>query len=323
MPAPAMSTLETEPDTLVEATNRSLQAAANRHWVDSAMAHQAALSLMTAFTRTATLVEMLGWSSDCIKSALAPSRKAFAESVFMKRCQQWPRGYPGDFETIEYLAGAVNRSDPESIGWYFEQILLQSPATRQHRNKLNRQTVEIVNGIKRRPDARIFSLACGGCLDWIPVLPDLVGFAGEIVLNDCEPAALELAESRFSAVTRRYRLVPGNILRVARHLADLSGFDLTIAGGLFDYLSDRAVVSLLRTIHGRLLAPNGVQLFTNMAEGNPWRTLMQYGSDWPIIERSEALIRGLCAEAGIGASEVEMTRDGTGLALLVRVVRGA
>jgi hypothetical protein len=26
----------------------------------------------------------------------------------MRRCQEWPRGYPGDFETIEYLTAGAN-----------------------------------------------------------------------------------------------------------------------------------------------------------------------------------------------------------------------
>ena len=36
-------------------------------------------------------------------------------------------------------------------------------------------------------------------------------FAGEIVLNDHEPAALELAEYRLRPVTTQYRLAPGSL----------------------------------------------------------------------------------------------------------------
>ncbi len=229
--------------------------------------------------------------------------------------------YAGDFETIEYLAGAVNRSKPATIAWHFEQILLESPVTQQHRNKLNRQTSEILSALERRSSARIFSLACGGCLDWIPAFSALQGFTGEILLNDHDPAALQLSASRFAAVTPRYRLAPGNILRVARRLTEAHEFDLAIAGGLFDYLPDRAIVSLLGAIYRRL-APGGALLFTNMARGNPWRPLMEYGSDWRIIERSEDQIHRLCSEAGVQASEVGIARDATGLALLVRVARG-
>jgi len=52
---------------------------------------------------------------------------------------------------------------------------------------------------------------------------------GEIVLNDCEPAALQLAEQRLRPATTRYRLAPGNVLRVAKRLAHGPRFDLVVA----------------------------------------------------------------------------------------------
>jgi hypothetical protein len=68
------------------------------------------------------------------------------------------------------------------------------------------------------------------------------------VLKNCEPAALELATSRFAAGTQRFCLAPGNILRVASRFVKDPEFDRVIAGGLFDCLSDQALVSLLRTV---------------------------------------------------------------------------
>lgn len=126
-------------EALADDANQSLQAAADRYWPDTPTAREAACELLTKFTRAVTRIETLVWASDRIKNALAPCRRIFAESVFMKRCQVWPRGYAGDFETIEYLAGAVNGSKPGTIAWHFEQILLESPVTQQHRNKLTCQ----------------------------------------------------------------------------------------------------------------------------------------------------------------------------------------
>jgi hypothetical protein len=165
----------------------------------------------------------------------------------------------------------------------------------------------------------VLSIASGGCLDWVPVLPCLANFTGEIVLNDSEPAALELAAQRLSSVTSQYRLVPGNVIRVAKHLADRSRFDLVVAGGLFDYLSHRAMTLLLRVIFHDLLSPGGILLFTNIAEGNPWRALMEYDSNWTLIERSEARILEICREAGIAASSISVARETTGLTLITTV----
>jgi SAM-dependent methyltransferase len=267
------------------------------------------------------VLEARGWSPERIKERLGPSRRVFAMSWFMQRCQEWPRGYAGDFETIEYMVSGANQSFTGTLGWHIENILLESPVVQQHRNKLKRQSLEIAKTVMRSRTARLLSIGCGGCMDWVPILPDLKTFAGEIVLNDHEPAALELAEYRLRPVTTQYRLAPGNVIRISKRLAGGDCFDLVLAGGLFDYLSDRATVCLVRTIFQDLLAPGGVLLFTNMAEGNPWRLLMEYGSDWSLIERSEYRILDICRQAGIPRSSISLTREAAQLTVITRVVR--
>ena len=299
--------------------NRSLQAAGSRFWTECLAGRQVALRLLRLFIETAMTLESRGWPADRIRECLAPSRQIFATSSFMRRCQEWPRGYQGDFETVEYLAAGINKSVPGTLGWQFEEILLHSPVVQQHRNKLLHQSVEIDRVLTRSKMARFLSIACGGCLDWMPLLPRLSHFAGDIVLNDCDAAALQLAEERMRSASTRYCLAPGNIIRLTKHLIGGSRFDLVIAGGLFDYLSDRAIVVLLREVSQGLLAPGGKFLFTNIAAGNPWRPLMEYGSNWRLIERSERRILEICGEAGIGERSISMTREPTGLTLITAV----
>jgi SAM-dependent methyltransferase len=302
-------------------TNCMVQEADDHFWVDRVAGRQVARRVLQRFVEVAGVLEARGWSRELIKGGLQPSRQVFATSPFMQRCQEWPRGYAGDFETIEYLVAGVNRSVPETLGWHIECLLLESPVVQQHRNKLLCQSQEIAGAVTRSRSARVLSIGCGGCLDWIPILPQLNSFAGEIVLNDTEPAALELADQRLRSATTHYRLAPGNVIRIAKRLADCPGFDLVLAGGLFDYLSHRATVSVLRVIYQDLLTPGGVLLFTNIAEGNPWRLLMEYGSDWLLIERSESHIFEICSEAGMPSSAVSVKREDTGLTLITRVVR--
>jgi extracellular factor (EF) 3-hydroxypalmitic acid methyl ester biosynthesis protein len=314
-------TSNTNKTALVWRNNRDFQAAGSRYWGDNSEGRVEALRLMKQFGDTVKELERLGWSIERIHAELAPSREIFATSSFMRRCQRWPRGYAGDFETIEYLASGVNSSVPGCIGWHFEEIILHSSIAQQHRNKLEHQAKEIVHALLQSRYARILSVACGGCLDWVPALPFLQTFAGEIVLNDFEPAALALAESRLRPATRQVRLEPGNVLRASKRLSCYPAFNLVIAGGLFDYLSDKSITFLLRSVHEDLLAPGGILLFTNLAEGNPWRTLMGYGSNWSLNERTERRIRELCLDAGIPASALFVRREAAGLAVLTTVVK--
>jgi SAM-dependent methyltransferase len=302
-------------------TNRSLQDAVRHFSRYDEAGRSVALGVLKEFAATVLRLESCAWSDERIRELLEPSREVFATSCFMRRCQKWPRGYAGDFETIEYLTAGENESPRGTLGWHIEQLLLESSIVQHDRNKLRLQSLEISRAVTGVEEARVLSIACGGCLDYVPILPLLSNFAGEIVLNDCEPAALQLAERRLRSATTRYRVAPGNVIRVARHLADSRHFDLVVAGGLFDYLPAKAMIWLLRVIFHDLLKPGGILLFTNIAEGNPWRPLMKYGSNWTLIERSEVEIIEICRDAGIANSSISMAREDTGLTLITRVVR--
>ena len=309
-----------EAQTSVSQTNHELKSAAiGRFWKHTVGGQLVALRLFSQFAETVSKLERWGWSVDRIRAELAPCREIFATSPFMRRCQQWQRGHAGDFETIDYLTAGVNQCAPGSVGWHFEEILLNSPIARQHRNRLQHQSQEIAHAVRRNRTARILSIACGGCLDWLPVLPLLDKFAGKIVLNDCDPGALALATERLQPVAGQIQLAAGDILRLAKRLGNGGRFDLVVAGGLFDYLSDTAAIFLLNAIRQYLLASGGVLFFTNIAKGNPWRTLMEHGSNWNLIERTEKQIRELCRDAGISQSAVSLERDSTELTILTRV----
>ncbi len=64
-------------------------------------------------------------SRDEIISKLAGIRQIHRESPFFVRTQDWPRGYAGDFETIEYIIQGVNQAPKSTMGYYLESIILQ------------------------------------------------------------------------------------------------------------------------------------------------------------------------------------------------------
>ena len=80
-----------------------------------------------------------------------PVRRIHARSPFVARLQQWPRGYPGDFETVEYLCSV-----------------------------------------------------CGSCPDLRSIADHLPPLAGEIWLNDGDPAVLEFSATALRSVRERW-----------------------------------------------------------------------------------------------------------------------
>ena len=97
-------------------------------------------------------------------------------------------------------------------------------------------------------------------------------------------------------------------------------FDLVLAGGLFDYLPDEHAAYLIKHAWS-LLDAGGVFFLTNIARGNPYRPLIEYFGDWFLIERSEDDVMRLCQAAGIPRDAVSITREETGLTLLIEIQR--
>ena len=75
----------------------------------------------------------------------------------------------------------------------------------------------------------------------------------------------------FEPIADRCHFVRGFVPRVLRRVRDLGPFDLILAGGLFDYLTDRFITRTLAEAWDTLLAPGGRIVFTNIATGNPYR----------------------------------------------------
>jgi extracellular factor (EF) 3-hydroxypalmitic acid methyl ester biosynthesis protein len=257
-----------------------------------------------------------------VNSALAEVRAACLGAPFVRWAQEWPRGYPGDFEMIERIVSQSNQAAAGTFGWYLEGMMLNSPITQQHRNKLAHQSGLIVAALAAaRPGAaRILMIAAGGAADLRQVPASLVGPDDRFVLNDVDPAALTLAGDLLGPLRAQCQMEPGNIFKQIDRLAGLGPYDLVLAGGLFDYLPDRPAARLVEAVLTRLCRPGGRFYFSNIATGNPFAGMMKHLADWSLIERDEAALRDLVRGAGKGRTdEISVRREGTGLTLLTEV----
>lgn len=249
-----------------------------------------------------------------IVSALEPARRVHGESPFVHRLQAWPRGYAGDFETIEYLVGGTNLAPRGTRAWWAEQVALSSPIAVQHRCKVRQQAEEIRRVCAATPGARVLVLACGGGRDLQVLIDQAARLDGaHLTLVDQDADAVTLASDRGRLLGATVTPVCLDVLRGLRRAE--GPFHLVLAGGLFDYLTDQTIVLVLRLAR-RKLAPDGAVFFTNIAEGNPYRPWLEYLGDWQLIERTPQRLSALAAEAGLARVRVEP--DGTTLSLLVR-----
>jgi SAM-dependent methyltransferase len=280
------------------------------------------LALMHAMCAGILECEAAGVARAQIVDALQDVRAIHARSPFVKRLQEWPRGYPGDFETVEYICNAINRAPVGTLAHTCESYALTRSVAQQHRNKIQHQSAQILRAMLLKPGrSRVLSIACGSCADVQRILPFIQNVVGELYLNDADPSALDYSRSILAPIAHACRFLQGNALRVAKRLEREATFDLVVAGGLFDYLPAKHATYLIETIYHRLLSPDGSLFFTNIASGNPYRPLIEYFGDWFLIERTDDDIRDYCRVAAIPTENVKIARDETGLAHLIEVTR--
>jgi SAM-dependent methyltransferase len=258
--------------------------------------------------------EDAGVGRDALRAAVARAREIHASSEFIKRLQDWPRGYPGDFETIEWLWRGENRAPAGTLAHAFESYALTAPIAQQHRNKVALQSVCLRQAMQASEPCRVLSIGCGSNPD-LRSIADQTASTATFVLCDADRNALDLSRRELFSLGERCKYIRGMVPRVLRQVRAHGPFNVILAGGLFDYLSDRFIVRTLHESWRHLLAPRGRILFTNIGRGNPFRVWLEYLASWRLIERSEEDLIRLCRDAEIPV-EPTLTRDATGLAIV-------
>lgn len=296
-----------------------------RHAHDAEAVHRASIlcgRMMQALDDCARA----GCTAADIAAVVGPARNVYAASPFARRLQEWPRGYPGDFETVEYILAGRNLAEPGTLAFGIEHVALASPIAQQHRNKVRAQADAILNVATARQHhargARVLVLASGGAADVRMIEVQLVECGAHVVLVDQDAGALAFARDRLPRLAPRLTTVCRNVIRGLVAVRAHGPFDLVVAGGLFDYLPDEVIVRVLEQARERLLAPGGRVLFTNIAVGNPYRLWIESLASWHLIHRGADDVRQLCVGAGYAPSDVSVTSDPTGLALIARCAAG-
>jgi extracellular factor (EF) 3-hydroxypalmitic acid methyl ester biosynthesis protein len=291
---------------------------------DELSGYHKVVSLLHDLCLSIRLAEEAGHSRSEIEVVLEPVWGLHSQSPFVRRTQTWPRGYPGDFETIEYLCEGTNGARPGTVGYFIEQAALTSSITQQHRNKVAWQASKVLETcLDSREEPRILSIACGGSRDMRSIQSLLKAKPVQLLLNDMDEDALSHSVTKLSHLAGKLQPVRGNVFSAVRTLRVRGPFDLIVAGGLFDYLSDRQIVWLLDKL-ARCLKVGGRLCFTNIALRNPFREWMDYFTHWKLIERSEANFIALVRKIDPNISmEMTIDRDQTGLTHLVELTRVA
>lgn len=223
---------------------------------------------------------------------------ATAERFYSK-----PRGYAGDFMTIELIY--QNRPDgSQRIGPLMDYFFLETPAAKAVRNRRGLLAREIGRTCESRASGpvRICTLACGPAAEVFDVLASRPwGERLQATLVDIDAQALEFVRNKATqmGLLDRLRLVEGNLVYLAagrQKIPDLAPQDLVYSIGLIDYFNDKWVVHLLDYIHS-LLRPGGRVILGNFHSANSTKAFMDHVLDWKLVHRTEEDMHRLFARS--------------------------
>lgn len=241
------------------------------------------------------------------------------QSLIMKRALEKPRGYPGDYETLEYVYN--NKPVSEKIGYFFEKGFLESElcvAVRNRKDKMAQILKEFLNELSK---ANVLNLACGSCKE-IKDIAQSSSFNSRVkfVCVDHDEMALGYAQKGLNDINATF--VKEDIVRaVISGTKDLfKDKSLIYSIGLIDYLPDRILKKLIQLCYEGL-EPGGRLIVSHKDRGKYIPIREDWLTDWKFVPRDEEKIINLVIEAGVPKENIELAREDSKIILFLIITK--
>ena len=244
----------------------------------------------------------------------------FMLSRFTDRAFSKPRGYAGDYATIEMIyqdtAAGDGRLGPLIDRWTLE--LPAAQAVKNRRSLLAKAIRDVAASWPAAEPIRVTSLASGPAREFFDVLtaPDAPNVIATCVDIDHEALAYASGIAQQVGLIGHFTFAQDNVVRLTQgrgHTA-LGPQALIYSVGLTDYLQDSFVVNLIDWAHEMLL-PGGTLIVGNVVPSNPTRAFMDHILEWVLIHRSEEELRDLFARSRFGCAPLTFRTEPSGVDL--------
>jgi len=261
----------------------------------------------------------------------AAGGKWFYRSEMMDKGFRKYRGYPGDFEMMEFVYNnKIVTTD--KLAAYFERGFLDNPyaiAVRGRKNKM----VEILKRFVSSSEANrlnIMNVACGPCREIRELFSQRFNFNSRInyLCVDFEKEALDFSRKALINISSKVkaRFVRENIMNLIRrpqlYQKRFGKYDLVYSIGLGDYLSDSIVKKLMKFCW-YFLKPGGQMVFAHKIEDkDPLAPLdPDWFCDWEFVPRSESDVDNLIHSAGLVDFSIAKEWEESGRILFIRIIK--
>jgi hypothetical protein len=247
----------------------------------------------------------------------------FLRSRFLQRCRAKPRGYAGDYLTIQMMYEAAASTSDDVFGRAADAWAMAQPCPRAVRNR--RALVgDLIRLLRAQFDGEklsVVSLGCGPAAEVFDSLP--VGNACfRLVDIDSEAVAFVQQKARHLRAAGAVTPMLGNIIKMAVRKDDAipRGQHAFYSLGVIDYFADQLVLRLLDYIHDRL-APGGVVMLGNFRPGHANAAFFEHALEWPLRLRSREQLASLVARSRFARCPTFIGSEAEGVQLFIRCVK--
>lgn len=229
------------------------------------------------------------------------------QSVIMIRALEKPRGYPGDYQMLEYIYN--NSALSKGIGYYFDKGFLDGELTVAVRNRKDIMANLLLKYMKLTNS--ITNLACGSCRE-IRDIKNKIPKNTTFTCVDMDIEALNFSKGVLSEQKIVY--VKGDLINIAfKSDKDiLNKPDLIYSIGLVDYFPDRILSKLITTCYSAL--PKNGKLILSFKDRNKYNPIREdWLTDWKFIPRTYNDATNLLLKSGIAGTNTECLYEPSGI----------
>lgn len=225
-------------------------------------------------------------------------------------------GYSGDFEMIEAIYTLQIAQEPHLRRWDLYFHSQAAPNAVRNRKAYFHQLLHSHSAGRSKVPLNVLNVASGPARDvreWVLDNPEREVFFDCV---DAEIHAIEHAKKLCAPFAKRVEFYHRNVLR----FLPAKGYELVWSAGLFDYLTDRTFVYLLKALM-TVTKRGGEVVVGNFSDFNPSRDYMELLGDWVLQHRTRDHLRELALEAGAAADSIEVQWEPEGVNLFLHIRR--
>ena len=225
-----------------------------------------------------------------------------------------PNGYPGDYLLLDHIYTHYRTTDPRFGGWddYF-QLQAASFAVRNRKEYFKNV---VASRACLHSNIDVLNIVSGSGRELAELYdshPDHSQIKTTCVEIDVEAIAYSKSLNKDHLDNIAY--VHSNIFRYKNDRKR----DMVWSAGLFDYLSEKAFVMLLKRF-GEWLKPGGEIVVGNYNEAhNPTRNYLEILGDWCLLHRTREELFELGQKAGFRKSQITVENEAENVILFLRI----